>query len=223
MTDLIQPIYEDNHLLAINKPSGMLSQGDKTGDEPLIELAKSYIKEKYNKPGNVFLGLCHRLDRPVSGALLLARTSKALERINRMFQHGEIQKIYWAISHRQPNKREGRLEQILLKDSHRNMVQVRQELGHGAKQAITEFRVIGSFDTYTLTELTPHTGRSHQLRVAMQTLNAPILGDLKYGGKAFDPTRICLHCRQLEFIHPVTTKKIRIIAPVPDAEPWVYF
>lgn len=223
MTELIQPLYEDNHLLAINKPAGILSQGDKTGDAPLIELAREYVREKYRKPGNVFLGLCHRLDRPVSGVLLLARTSKALERINRMFQTGQINKTYWAVSHRHPASASGRVEQCLRKDPKKNLVQVVDCSTPDARKAITEYRTLKSFDHFTLIELHPHTGRSHQLRVAMQSIKAPILGDLKYGGKTFDASRICLHCRQLDFLHPVSGLKIKIIAPVPDAEPWVYF
>lgn len=223
MMDLIQPLYEDNHLLAINKPAGMLSQGDKSEDIPLVELAKEYIKLKYQKPGNVFLGLCHRLDRPVSGVLLLARTSKALERINRMFQQGLIQKKYLAISHRTPVKASGRVEQYLEKDTKKNIVSPLERPSSGAKKAITDYRVLSTFDNFTLVELQPQTGRSHQLRVAMQTLRAPILGDIKYGGKTFDPSSICLHCLTMEFTHPVAKESIKITAPVPDAEPWVYF
>ena len=223
MEDLIQPLYEDNHLLAINKPAGALSQGDKTGDTPLIDLAKEYIKEKYRKPGNVFLGLCHRLDRPVSGVLLLARTSKALERINVMFQKGQIQKTYWAVSHRMPKQKSGRIEHFLTKDPQRNIVTIASDDEGDRKSALTDYQVIGNFEEYVLVELRPQTGRSHQLRVAMQSLKAPILGDVKYGGKVFTPGSISLHCRSLEFVHPVTKEKMKIVAPTPDAEPWVYF
>lgn len=201
----------------------MLSQGDKTEDTPLIDLAKEYIKLKYQKPGNVFLGLCHRLDRPVSGVLLLARTSKALERINRMFQQGQIQKKYLAISHRMPVNKSGHLEQYLEKDMKKNIVSPVDHPSTRAKKAITDYRVLNTFDNFTLVELQPQTGRSHQLRVAMQTLKAPIIGDIKYGGKTFNPSSICLHCLSMEFSHPVTKELIRIKAPVPDAEPWVYF
>lgn len=223
MIDLIDPLYEDNHLLAINKPAGLLSQGDKTGDSAAVDLAKNYIKEKYQKPGNVFLGLCHRLDRPVSGVLLFARTSKALERINKMFQEGAIEKTYWAVSHRSPKQQSGRMEQLLYKDAKKNQVSVVDHPGKEVKKAITEYRRLQTYDSYTLVELHPLTGRSHQLRVAMQSLRAPILGDIKYGGKTFDPASICLHCRKMEFEHPVTKELIKIVAPPPDAEPWVYF
>ncbi|MBK8503939.1 MAG: RluA family pseudouridine synthase [Saprospiraceae bacterium] len=222
-SDTIQPLYEDNHLLAINKPAGLLSQGDNTGDTALIDLAKDYIKVQYHKPGKVFLGLCHRLDRPVSGVLLMARTSKALERINRLFQEAQIKKTYWAISQNRPRSDEGRLEQWLLKDTTKNMVAIVDGPEKDAKLAITHYRLIATFEQYHLIELKPETGRSHQLRVAMQTLKASILGDLKYGGSAFDPRSIGLHCRMLEFVHPVTKETIKITAPPPDAEPWVYF
>ncbi len=219
----IQPLYEDNHLLAINKPQGLLSQGDRTGDIALIDLAKDYIKHQYQKPGKVFLGLCHRLDRPVSGVLLMARTSKALERINRMFQSGEIRKTYWAVSHLKPASATGRLEQWLVKDTGKNMVTVVPGPEQKAKLAITEYRVLDTADHYTLVELKPQTGRSHQLRVAMQTIRAPILGDLKYGGRPFDPRSIALHCRSLDLLHPVSKKRLVIVAPPPDAEPWTFF
>jgi 23S rRNA pseudouridine1911/1915/1917 synthase len=221
--NVIEPLYEDNHLLAINKPAGWLSQGDKTNDTTILDEAKSYIKDKYHKPGAVFLGLCHRLDRPVSGVLLLARTSKALERINLMFAKGEISKTYWAISTRMPKHQNGLVTQWLKKDAERNMVTASSEEIAGGKKAETHFRVLNQAESYTLTELKPTTGRSHQLRVAMKSLKASIAGDVKYGGVLLDPKSIALHCRSLQFVHPVTKESILITAPTPDEIPWVLF
>jgi 23S rRNA pseudouridine1911/1915/1917 synthase len=220
----IVSLYEDNHLLAINKPAGILSQSDRTGDPALIDLAKDYIKVTYKKPGNVFLGLCHRLDRPVSGVLLMARTSKALERINLMFQEGKIKKTYWAISRGTPRTASGTIEHFLVKDTQKNIVTTTGSPDDsGAKRAETSYRVLDRSEMFTLVELQPKTGRSHQLRVAMQSLKAPIVGDLKYGGTVFDEHSIALHCRSLEFLHPVTKELMTITAPPPDSEPWVYF
>lgn len=222
-SDIIVPLYEDNHLLAINKPSGYLCQGDKTGDMTLLDYAKDYIKKRYNKPGNVFLGLCHRLDRPVSGVLLLARTSKGLERINKLFSQGEVRKTYMAVSTRAPKAQSGQIEHWLVKDGDRNLVTASTQPVVDGKKAITSFKVVSQADRYFMTELHPVTGRSHQLRVAMKSLKAPILGDVKYGGSVFDQRSIALHCRSMQFIHPVTKELLRIEAPFPDQEPWVYF
>jgi 23S rRNA pseudouridine1911/1915/1917 synthase len=220
---VIEPLYEDNHLLAINKPAGSLSQSDRTGDRPVLELAKQYIKDKYHKPGNVFLGLCHRLDRPVSGVLLLARTSKALERINQMFAKGEIIKTYWAVSSKVPKGTQGTVTQWLTKDSKRNIVVAATQEISGGKMAVTEYSVKRSAESYTLTRLQPKTGRSHQLRVAMKSLKAPIVGDVKYGGTPLNPQSIALHCHSLQFLHPVTKESITITAPAPDELPWIFF
>ena len=222
-TNIIVPLYEDNHLLAINKPAGWLSQGDKTGDEPIINLAKLYVKIKYNKPGDVFLGLCHRLDRPVSGVLLLARTSKALERVNKMFASGQVGKTYLAISHKSPREKSGTITQWLSKDSDRNIVSASSTELNGSRRAVTNYRVLDKSESHNMVELQPLSGRSHQLRVAMKSMKSPILGDIKYGGARSDPKSIALHCWKLELRHPVTKELITITAPVPDDVPWVYF
>lgn len=220
---MLESIYEDNHLLVINKPAGMLAQGDRSGDRSAIDEAKSYIKVKYEKPGNVFLGLCHRLDRPVSGCLIFARTSKALGRMNKLFNAKEVAKTYLAISHRRPVKEQGEIDTFLIKDTRRNLVRVAQPNTRGSKRAVTHYKVLGQREGYWLIELTPVTGRSHQLRVAMRTLKCPILGDIKYKGRSTDDRNIFLHCRMMEFIHPVSGENIQLIASLPDKLEWHYF
>lgn len=221
----IDPLYEDNHLLVMNKPAGVLSQGDKTGDASAVEIARKYVKNKYNKPGNVFLGLCHRLDRPVSGVLILARTSKALSRMNELFRKNEVQKVYWAVSHRGPKgkKREGKLSQWLVKDRRKNLVKSVSKITGGAKNAVTDWRVGRQAHGTTLLTLRPTTGRSHQLRVLMQTLGCPIIGDLKYGGQPLNRHSIALHCLEIRFSHPVTKEHMILKAPLPEGEPWIYY
>lgn len=217
----LQIIYEDNHLLIVNKPFGELVHFDKTGDTPVEVYLKTYLKNKYNKPGNVFLRAVHRLDRPVTGVLLFARTSKGLERMARLFKVKKIKKTYWALSPNLPSKLEDRVVQHLLKDRKRNIVNAVSQNVSKAREAITDYRVMGEFHSKYLFELKPVTGRSHQLRVLMRSLGCPIIGDLKYDGNKMSNGRaIMLHARQIEFIHPVSRKKLRIRAPLPDLKEW---
>ncbi len=216
-------IYEDNHLLVVNKHSGMLSQGDDTGDKAMIDLAKDYIGQKYNKPGNVFAGLCHRLDRPVSGVLIMARTSKALARVNKMFGDGAVEKTYLALSHAKTTLAVGTVDHYLVKDRARNRIRLVPRTHHEAKRALTHYRRVSSVEGWHMYELQPVTGRSHQLRVAMQHLGAPILGDLRYSGKPCHASSIELHCRRLSLLHPVSQELMHFVAPLPDRDPWVLF
>ncbi|MFT5666808.1 MAG: 23S rRNA pseudouridine1911/1915/1917 synthase [Vicingaceae bacterium] len=214
-----QVIFEDNHLLAVNKPSGMLSQGDRTKDAPISELAKQYIKEKYKKPGEVYLGLPHRIDRPTSGLLLLAKTSKALARLNKMFQDKEIQKTYWAVVKNRPEKDEDTLVHFLVRNSERNKSTAHKKEIEGSKRAELSYKVKLSLDNYHLLEIYPKTGRHHQIRSQLAAIGSPIKGDIKYG---FDRTNsdasIHLHARSIAFIHPVSKEKQKISAPAPKSD-----
>ncbi len=210
-------------MLAINKPAGYLVQGDKTSDTPIIELAKEYVKRKYDKPGNVFLGLAHRLDRPVSGVLLLARTSKALTRLNKMFAAHQITKDYMAVVNAFPPRDQGEIRQWLLKDRRKNRVSFYKKKKEGAKLAETNYRVMTTLEPYHLIHLQPRTGRAHQLRVALSSLGTPIVGDVKYGGDKYDPGFIFLHCSSLSFTHPVGGKAMEIRAPLPPDPLWQSF
>ena len=214
-----QVIFEDNHLLAVNKPSGMLSQGDRTKDAPISELAKQYIKEKYKKPGEVYLGLPHRIDRPTSGLLLLAKTSKALVRLNKMFQDKEIQKTYWAVVKNRPEEDEDTLVHFLVRNSERNKSTAHNKEIEGSKRAELSYKVKLSLDNYHLLEIYPKTGRHHQIRSQLAAIGSPIKGDIKYG---FDRTNsdasIHLHARSIEFIHPVSKEKQKISAPAPKSD-----
>jgi len=203
-------IFEDNHLLVINKSPGVLVQGDETGDVPLVELGKEYIKEKYDKPGAVFLGVVHRLDRPVSGVVVLARTSKALERMNELFRERETKKIYWAIVSAKPKQDSGTLIHWLAKDEKKNKTTAYSRETNGALRSELNYKVIKQSGGEWLVEVNPITGRSHQIRVQLASMGCSIKGDLKYGAsEANSDASICLHARRLEFIHPV--KKERII------------
>ncbi len=222
-------LYEDNHIIAINKTVGEIVQGDKTGDEPLSERVKTYIKEKYNKPGEVFLGLPHRLDRPTSGVVLFARTSKALTRLNEMFKsHQTIRKTYWALVEKAPAIPQARLENYLLRKEQQNKSFVVQPGTKDAKQAILTYKTLAQLTNYTLLEVNLETGRHHQIRCQLAAIGCSIKGDLKYGAKRSNPDGgICLHARAIEFVHPVgkdegrTTKEpIRIVAPVPNDKLW---
>ncbi len=223
MRQVIREVYEDNHLLAIDKPAGWLVQGDRTGDANLFELTKQHLKEKYQKPGDAYLGLCHRLDRPVSGLLLFAKTSKALPRINRLFQSQQMAKCYLAITRQRPAREFGLVRHYLVKDRSRNTVRIGAKADKEAKEAITKYQVVAAIDGLHLWRLTPETGRSHQLRVALASLGCPILGDLKYGGSPLDRHRIGLHCYSMSFEHPVKRQPIELSAPMPDAWPWSLF
>lgn len=215
-------LYEDNHLIAVNKTCNEIVQGDKTGDTPLSEAVKQYIKIKYDKPGEVFLGVTHRLDRPTSGVVLFARTSKALARLNDMFRsHSQIEKTYWAITANAPAEPEGRLEHWLTRNEQQNKSYVSKGGSAGAKQAVLTYRVIAHSDRYHLLEIKLETGRHHQIRCQLAAIGCPIKGDLKYGAKRSNPDGgISLHARQIRFVHPVSQENICITAPVPDDNLW---
>jgi len=212
-------LYEDNHLIAVNKSSSEIVQGDKTGDEPLSETIKKYIKEKYNKPGDVYLGVTHRLDRPVSGVVLFARTSKALTRLNEMFKTQQVKKTYWAIVKNKPANPEGRLEHYLVRNEKQNKSYAHDKIVPNAKKAALKYKLIGQSDTFFLLEIELETGRHHQIRCQLAKMGCPIKGDLKYGFPRSNPNGgISLHARSVEFIHPVSKELIRITAPVPEDE-----
>lgn len=215
-------LYEDNHLIAVSKTCHEIVQGDKTGDTPLSELVKQYIKEKYNKPGEVFLGVTHRLDRPTTGVVVFTRTSKALERMNRMFQsHTDIKKTYWAIVKNAPSPSEGRLENYLVRREKMNKTFVCKPTDKDAKRAVLTYKTLCHSDRYTLIEIQLETGRHHQIRCQLAHLGCPIKGDLKYGAERSNPDGgISLHARAIEFIHPVSKQAIRIVAPVPNDKLW---
>jgi 23S rRNA pseudouridine1911/1915/1917 synthase len=223
----LQIIYEDNHLIAVNKPPGALVQGDETGDRPLSEEVKLYIKDRYNKPGDVFLGVIHRLDRPVSGVVIFARTSKALERMNKLFQDRKIEKTYWAIVNERPEPISGKLTHFIQKDKTKNVVKAfdfKSSRAKDAKEAILEYELIAEIGTQHLLEVHPLTGRPHQIRAQLAKIGCPIRGDLKYGyPRANDDASICLHCRQLAFEHPVTKERVEINAHPPENQYWRIF
>src|SRR6187401_2722716 len=213
MTHPFTVLYEDNHLLVVNKSSGILSQGDATGDASLVELCKTYIGEKFNKPGAVFLGLVHRLDRPVSGVVVLARTSKSLERMNALFRNKETQKTYWAIVSAKPARTEGTLVHWLVKDENKNKTTAySRETVPGLRSELS-YKLIGNKAGYYLLEVNPVTGRPHQIRVQLASMGCLIVGDVKYGSKISSPDgSIGLHARKLSFIHPVKKEPISIVA-----------
>jgi len=215
-------LYEDNHIIAVNKTCNEIVQADKTGDTPLSEIVKAYIKEKYNKPGEVFLGVTHRLDRPTSGVVLFARTSKALTRLNEMFKsHEQIKKTYWAIVQGAPKVPEARLENWLVRNEAQNKSYIAKPGAKEAKQAILSYKTLVKGEHYTLLEVNLETGRHHQIRCQLAAIGCPIKGDLKYGAKRSNPDGgICLHARKIEFIHPVKKENICITAPVPDDALW---
>ena len=218
----MQVLYEDNHIIAVSKTCNEIVQGDKTGDEPLSETVKAYIKVKYNKPGEVFLGVTHRLDRPTSGVVLFARTSKALARLNEMFKsHEQIRKTYWAIVEHAPKDPEGRLVHYLIRNEKLNKSFIASSKSESAKQAILSYRTLAQGERYTLLEINLETGRHHQIRCQLAAIGCVIKGDLKYGAKRSNPDGgICLHARKVEFVHPVSKQDISIVAPVPDDNLW---
>jgi 23S rRNA pseudouridine1911/1915/1917 synthase len=217
-------LYEDNHLLIVDKPAGILSQGDATGDKSLVELGKEYIKDKYKKPGEVFLGLVHRLDRPVTGVVVLARTSKALERMNALFRNKETQKVYWALVTNKPPSDEGTLNHWLIKDPVKNRTRAFKEERLGSQHAILHYRLLGSGGGVFLLEVRPLTGRPHQIRVQLSAIGCPIKGDTKYGDSTpNEDGSIYLHARQLSFIHPVKRVPLMSQAPIPVMGLWKYF
>lgn len=221
----MQVLYEDNHIIIVSKRAGEIVQGDKTGDTPLSETIKQYIKEKYQKPGNVYLGVVHRLDRPVSGVCLFAKTSKALPRLNAMFaEHEKVRKTYWAIVGNRPQQPEGRLTHWLTRNEKTNTARAYEREVPGSKKAVLDYRLVASSDRYHLLEVTLHTGRHHQIRCQLAKMGCPIKGDLKYGAPRSNPDgSICLHARRLVLEHPVSHMLIDITAPVPADRLWQSF
>ena len=215
----IDVIFEDNHLIAVNKKSGEIVQGDKTGDEPLSERVKKYLKVKYNKPGNVFLGTIHRIDRPTSGIVIFAKTSKALSRMNEKFRQNKISKTYWAIVKNRLPKKNDLLEHYLLKNQKKNKSFLSTE--EKGKLSILEYNFLNNLNNYFLYEIFPKTGRHHQIRVQLSTMGSPIKGDLKYGAKRSNPNGgINLHAKKIDFNHPVTKESVSIEANCPKEKIW---
>ena len=214
-------VYEDNHIIVVNKTASEIVQGDKTGDTPLSETVKQYLKEKYNKPGNVFLGVTHRLDRPVSGLVVFAKTSKALSRLNDMFRNGEVKKTYWAIVKNRPKELDGELTNWLVRNEKQNKSYAYDKEVKDSKKAVLCYKTIGHSQNYHLLEVDLKTGRHHQIRCQLAKMGCPIKGDLKYGSPRSNPDgSICLHARRISFIHPVSKESIHIEAPVPGGNLW---
>lgn len=217
----LQVLYEDNHLIIVNKHAGDIVQGDKTGDKPLLNVVKEYIKEKYNKPNNVFLGTVHRLDRPTSGIVIFAKTSKALERLNKMLREKFIKKTYWAVVKNHPKKEKYTLINWLKKNQKNNKSTTYNKEIKGSKRAILHYQVIKRLDNYTLLEVDLETGRHHQIRCQLANIGSTIKGDLKYGAPRSNKNgSIHLHARKTEFIHPVSKKEISVTAPTPKDPIW---
>ena len=218
------PLYEDNHIIVVSKQAGEIVQGDKTGDVPLSETVAVYLKEKYAKPGNVFVGVAHRLDRPVSGIVVLAKTSKALSRLNEMFRVGHVDKRYLAIVKNRPAKPEGRLQNWLVRNEKQNRSYAYDHEVPGSKEAVLEYRLVDSSVNYYLLEVKLETGRHHQIRCQLAKMGCPIKGDLKYGAERSNPDgSISLHAYRVQFEHPVSHIQIDVKAPVPDEPLWQSF
>ena len=224
-------VYEDNHIIIVNKTASEIVQGnktaseivqgDKSGDVPLSETVKQYLKEKYHKPGNVFIGVTHRLDRPVSGLVVFAKTSKALSRLNEMFKNSEVKKTYWAIVKQTPAETEGELVNYLVRNEKQNKSYAYDTEKPGSKKAILHYRLIARSDNYSLLEVDLKTGRHHQIRCQLAKMGCPIKGDLKYGFPRSNPDgSICLHARRVRFVHPVSKELIDVVAPVPSDNLW---
>ena len=219
--DNLQILHEDNHIIVVNKRVGDIVQGDKTGDKPLSEVVKEYIKEKYNKPGEVFLGVVHRLDRPTTGIVVFARTSKALERLNAMFSNRETQKTYWAVVKNKPPKTSDNLVHFLKRNPKNNTSKAHLKEVPESKKASLDYTIIKELNNYFALEINLHTGRHHQIRSQLQAIGCPIKGDLKYGFDRSNPDGgIHLHARKLVFVHPVSKENIKIIAPTPNDVIW---
>lgn len=213
---MINILYEDNHIIAVNKNPSDIIQGDKTGDKPLGEFVKDYIKKKYNKPGEVYLGVVHRIDRPVSGVVLFAKTSKALTRLNKLFQERTVKKTYWAVVKNKPAEENRRLVHYLKKNQQKNKSFAFKRKENGALLSKLDYKLIKSLDSFYLLEVKPKTGRHHQIRVQLSSIGSPIKGDIKYGSKRTNSdASIHLHARKIEFVHPIKKEKIEIIAPPP--------
>ncbi|MFP5471592.1 MAG: RluA family pseudouridine synthase [Bacteroidia bacterium] len=214
-------LYEDNHLMIVNKKPSEIVQGDKTGDVPLSEKVKEFIKKRDNKPGAVFLGVAHRIDRPVSGVLMFAKTSKSLARLNQMFQDKTIQKTYWAVVKNEPPKQEDTLTHFLKKNEVKNKSFVEPDEKRGGKKSILNYKIIAKSDNYFLLEIDPKTGRHHQIRAQLSAIKCPIKGDLKYGfDRSNSDGSIHLHAHKISFIHPVSKELIEVNAPVPKENLW---
>ena len=217
----MQVLYEDNHIIIVYKEAGEIVQGDKSGDEPLSETVRRWIKEKYQKPGNVFLGIVHRLDRPVSGLVIFAKTSKALARLNNMFRNGEVHKTYWAIVTRPPFEPEATLTDWLVRNERQNKSYAYNHQVPTSKKSILHYKIINRSDRYTLLEINLMTGRHHQIRCQLSNMDCPIKGDLKYGAPRSNPDgSISLLSHRVEFVHPVSKENIRIESPLPDDTLW---
>jgi len=217
----LQALYEDNHIIIVNKRAGDIVQGDKTGDLPLSEVVKDYLKDKYDKPGNVYLGVVHRLDRPTTGIVMFAKTSKALPRLNKLFSEKEAKKTYWAIVKNAPPKPKETLKHWLKKNPVNNKSNAFNKEVEGGKKAILHYTILQKLDNYYLLEVELETGRHHQIRAQLASIGCPIKGDLKYGSDRSNPdASIHLHARQLSFVHPVSKDKIEVTAPLPDDAIW---
>lgn len=220
----MEVVYEDNHIIIVNKNASEIVQGDKTGDMPLSEQVKAYIKDLYAKPGNVFLGVVHRLDRPVSGLVVFAKTGKALSRLNDMFRNGDVRKTYWAVTKDCPKEQEADLVHYLVRNEKQNKSYAYDKEVPGSKKAMLHYKVIAHSDNYNLLEVNLMTGRHHQIRCQLAKIGSPIKGDLKYGAKRSNPDgSISLHARSISFVHPVSKKHIEVIAPVPKDNLWQSF
>ena len=217
-------VYEDNHIIVVNKTASEIVQADKTGDTPLSETVKQYLKEKYQKPGNVFLGVTHRLDRPVSGLVIFAKTSKALTRLNEMFRAGEVKKTYWAVVKNAPKESEGELVHFLVRNEKQNKSYAYDKEVPNSKKAVLDYRLIGRSENYYLLEVDLKTGRHHQIRCQLAKMGCRIKGDLKYGSPRSNPDgSICLHARRVRFVHPVSKELIELKAPLPEGNLWKGF
>ena len=220
---MIEVIYEDNHIIAVNKPAGLLVQGDKTKDQSLIDLTKLFLKKKYNKPGNVFVGLPHRIDRPTSGAVLLSKTSKSLSRLNNLFKEKKIKKKYWVIVKKKLEKKSGSLIHYLKKNQKKNKSFVSNEKKEGFLKSELEYYFLKKLKNYFLYEIKLITGRHHQIRAQLSYLGSPIKGDIKYGSRRTNKDgSISLHAKEIKFIHPIKKEEITITAPLPKNEIWIY-
>ena len=217
----LQVLFEDNHIIVVNKRPGDIVQGDKTGDTPLSEVVKEYLKDKYNKPGNVYLGVVHRLDRPTSGIVLFARTSKALPRLNQLFKDRDAKKTYWAVVKNMPPKQQDTLVHFLKRNPKQNKSYAHIKEVPESKKAILEYKIIQHLNNYFVLEIDLHTGRHHQIRSQLSAIGCPIKGDLKYGfDRSNKDASIHLHARKLVFMHPVKNEEIQVIAPVPNENIW---
>lgn len=217
-------VYEDNHIIVVNKTASEIVQADKTGDTPLSETVKQYLKEKYQKPGNAFIGVTHRLDRPVSGLVIFAKTSKALTRLNEMFRTNAVKKTYWAVVKNAPKEPEGELVHFLVRNEKQNKSYAYEKEVPNSKKAVLDYRLIARSDHYYLLEVDLKTGRHHQIRCQLAKMGCPIKGDLKYGAQRSNPDgSICLHARRVRFVHPVSKELIELEAPLPPGNLWKGF